>query len=218
MINYDNYGIIKNPFFPLGKANPDLHRMNPKKPSRGSTPDTVLVVDDEPDVQRQLTFILERAGLRAVTSSHAEEALEQCRRESPEVILLDLLMPGIDGYELCGMIRAEFAHVPIIVITGAKDSESCSRIMTNGANDFLSKPLQAGEVLIRVKNALQMSRLNRQLEIQKANQDQVQSELDRVTHQVEDLEVVSGEQHRREVLQQLLEGFEEEDEISSFTI
>jgi len=172
---------------------------------------TVLVVDDEPDVQRQVTLILERAGLQALTASEAGSALARCRRERPDVILLDLLMPGIDGYALCGLIRREFETIPIIVITGAKDSESCSRTMTNGSNDFLSKPLEAGEVLIRVKNALQMTRLHEQIERQNRRQERVRSELDRVTDQLRDLEVVSGEQHRKEVLEELLAGFEEDD-------
>lgn len=172
----------------------------------------VLVVDDDPGIQAVLRGILENAGNKVEVASDARKAFEVCHRSMPDVIMLDLSMPGIDGYQLCQMLRAQFPSVPIIIVTGSQDEETCARTITKGATDFLSKPINPGVVLIRVKNALQLQYLHTQLESQGAHQSQVEHELERVSGQLHEWEKTTGEAEKRRALEGLVEGFSEDDE------
>lgn len=172
----------------------------------------ILVVDDDPGIQTVLRGILENAGNTVALASNAREAFEKCHKSLPDVVMLDLSMPGIDGYQLCQMLRSQFTNLPIIIVTGSQDEETCARTITKGATDFLSKPLNPGEVLIRVKNALQLQHLHAQLENQVAQQNVVESELERVTGQLHDWEVASGEAAKRETLEGLVEELNDDDE------
>ena len=158
----------------------------------------VLVVDDDPHSQRLLSEILTRASNEVLLASNAEEALEICRNRLPDVVLLDVMMPGIDGVELCGMMRQEFAEIPIIMISGHSDEHTCSKTITKGANDFLVKPIRSGEVLIRVKNAMQVRHLQTELEHQEA-------QLEEVSHQYQEWASRSGEDSKQRKLNELLE-------------
>ena len=176
----------------------------------------VLVVDDDPGIQAVLRGILEKAGNSVEVASHAREAFEKCHRSLPDVVMLDLSMPGVDGYQLCQMLRSQFANLPIIIVTGSQDEETCARTITKGATDFLSKPLNPGEVLIRVKNALQLQHLHTQLENQVAQQTEVENELVRVSGQLHDWEIASGEAAKRETLENFVDELNEDEEDEAF--
>ncbi len=176
----------------------------------------ILVVDDDPGIQAVLRGILENAGNSVEVASHAREAFERCHRSAPDVILLDLSMPGVDGYQLCQMLRSQYPNLPIIIVTGSQDEETCARTITKGATDFLSKPLNPGEVLIRVKNALQLRHLHAQLENQVAQQTEVENELVRVSGQLHDWEVASGEAAKRETLEGFVEELNDDEEDEAF--
>ncbi len=116
----------------------------------------ILIVDDEPDVLELVGFNLRKAGFEIVTAANGAEALKQARDASPDLIVLDLMMPEIDGLEVSKLLRgdASLSDIPIIMLT-AKASES-DRILglELGADDYLTKPFSPRELLLRIKNLL----------------------------------------------------------------
>ncbi|HEY40844.1 MAG TPA: response regulator transcription factor [Dehalococcoidia bacterium] len=119
---------------------------------------TILVVDDDERTQHMLGSMLRLEGYRVITASNADEALKQFNYESPDLILLDIMMPEIDGYDLCQRIR-EFSQVPIIMLT-AKDSEQDTIDgLDVGADDYITKPFLSKELLARIRAALRRTRL-----------------------------------------------------------
>ena len=119
----------------------------------------VLVVDDEEHIRRILKFQLEKNGYNVVTAENGEEALKLVRLAAPDLILLDLMMPKIDGFEVCRQLRADFQtnQIPIIMLTAKSDLPDKIRGLQGGANDYLVKPYSNEELLLRVHNVLEWS-------------------------------------------------------------
>ena len=119
----------------------------------------ILVVDDEEHIRRILKFQLEKNGYSVVTAENGEEALNVVRRSMPDLILLDLMMPKIDGFEVCCRLRADFqtSQIPIIMLTAKSDLPDRIKGLQNGANDYLVKPYSNEELLLRVHNVLEWS-------------------------------------------------------------
>jgi PleD family two-component response regulator len=119
----------------------------------------VLVVDDEDHIRRILKFQLEKHNYRVVLAENGEIALELVRRESPDLIILDLMMPKIDGFETCRRIRQNFqtAQIPIIMLTAKSELPDKIKGLQDGANDYLIKPYSNEELLLRVRNVLEWS-------------------------------------------------------------
>jgi DNA-binding response OmpR family regulator len=114
---------------------------------------TILVVDDEPAIVDVLTYNLEKAHYRVVVARDGEEALQQTRRERPDLIILDLMLPGMDGLEVCRQIRRE-GDLPIIMLT-ARDEEIDRVVgLELGADDYVVKPFSVRELMARVKTVL----------------------------------------------------------------
>lgn len=116
----------------------------------------VLIVDDEPDTVELIAFNLRNAGYEISTASDGLEALRKARSISPELIILDLMLPEVDGLEVCKMLRAnpDTARIPILMLT-AKAAE-VDRILglELGANDYVTKPFSPRELILRVRNLL----------------------------------------------------------------
>lgn len=125
----------------------------------------VLVVDDIAENRRILTQTLESEGYRVSAAPNGEVALKIAERDVPDLILLDLLMPGINGFETCRRLKAAEAtrDVPVIFITANDELESLLEGFDVGAVDFISKPFQAREVLVRSQTHLKLSLLTRAL-------------------------------------------------------
>jgi CheY-like chemotaxis protein len=119
----------------------------------------VLVVDDEDHIRRILKFQLEKHGYRVVLAENGEVALELMRRESPDLVILDLMMPKIDGLETCQRIRKNFqtSQIPIIMLTAKSELPDKIKGLQDGANDYLIKPYSSEELLLRVRNVLDWS-------------------------------------------------------------
>ena len=119
----------------------------------------VLVVDDEDHIRRILKFQLEKHGYRVVLAENGEIALELVRREAPDLILLDLMMPRVDGFETCRRIRQNFqtSQIPIIMLTAKSELPDKIKGLQDGANDYLIKPYSNEELLLRVGNVLDWS-------------------------------------------------------------
>jgi two-component system response regulator VicR len=116
-------------------------------------PARILVVDDEPPIVDLLTYNLRRANYEVVTAGDGEEALLKARKEAPDLIILDLMLPRVDGLEVCRALRRE-RDVPIIMLT-ARDSEVDRVVgLELGADDYVVKPFSVRELMARVKNVL----------------------------------------------------------------
>ncbi len=118
-----------------------------------STERTVLIVDDEPTLRETLAESLEQDGLRVVTAADGREALERFRAERPDLILLDLMLPGLSGIEVCRIIRQE-SSVAILMLT-ARDSELDKVVgLELGADDYVTKPFSLRELQARIRALL----------------------------------------------------------------
>ena len=126
--------------------------------SRGDEPSaTVLVVDDEPRYVRWITVNLRGSGYRVLTAVDGQSALEATARERPDLVLLDVGLPVLDGLEVCRRIR-EFSTVPIIMLTARAAEADKVAGLDAGADDYLAKPFGPPELLARVRAALRRAR------------------------------------------------------------
>jgi adenylate cyclase len=138
----------------------------------------LLLVDDLPPNLRMLEGILVPQGFEILTAANGREALEQISAERPDIVLTDVLMPVMDGYELCRRLRADEATrlLPVIMITASGEQEK-SNALEAGADDFLVKPLNRPELVARVKSLLRVKRYQDQIEAQKAELAQLNESL-----------------------------------------
>jgi len=113
----------------------------------------VLVVDDEAQIVRVLRGYLEKAGFGVLTGSDGPEALRIARQERPDLILLDLMLPGMDGLDVCRALRKE-SEVPIIMLTARVEEADRLIGLELGADDYISKPFSPREVVARVRAVL----------------------------------------------------------------
>lgn len=123
--------------------------------------DKVLIVEDEPTLVDTLEYNLSRQDYEVVTAMDGREALEVARQERPDLIVLDLMLPGIDGVEICRILRQEM-NVPILMLT-ARDEEIDKIVgLEVGADDYMTKPFSMRELIARVKALLRRERLIRE--------------------------------------------------------
>jgi diguanylate cyclase (GGDEF)-like protein/PAS domain S-box-containing protein len=115
-----------------------------------------LIVDDDPTIRLVASRTLTSSGLRVVVADDAEQGLEAFHREQPDVVLMDVMMPGMDGYTAVEQLRASPSghHVPVLMLTGLDDLESINRAYDAGATDFISKPINWGVLGHRVRYIL----------------------------------------------------------------
>jgi pilus assembly protein CpaE len=117
----------------------------------------ILVVDDDPNVQRLLQYTLKQEGYEVALASDGAEGFRLWGAENPSLILLDVMLPKLDGYQVASKIRAEegtAAHVPIIMLTAEREVEQKVRGLRAGADDYLIKPFHPAELLARIKSLL----------------------------------------------------------------
>lgn len=120
----------------------------------------VLVVDDEQSIVTLLTYNLEQAGFTVVTANDGEEAIEKVATEQPAFIILDLMLPKLDGVEVCKQLRQQKVMTPILMLT-AKDDEFDKVLgLELGADDYMTKPFSPREVVARVKAILRRTQLS----------------------------------------------------------
>ena len=118
---------------------------------------TILAVEDEPRVLKLLKANLESSGYAVLTAADGEEALQTMERELPDLVLLDLMLPKMDGYAVCRRIR-EFSAVPIIMLTARSAQVDLIHGFEVGADDYLTKPFSITELLMRVQAVLRRSK------------------------------------------------------------
>jgi len=122
---------------------------------------TVLVVDDVAKNVKLLADLLSVKGYRAITAASGVEALALVESERPDLLLLDVMMPGMSGYEVCQAIRADARHamLPIVLVTALDPAQERAKGLEAGADDFLNKPVNQAELLARVKSLLRIKAL-----------------------------------------------------------
>ena len=128
-----------------------------------STGAKILVVDDDPDMRETLEMILESANYTVVTACDGEECLAQLKKEQPDLLILDLLMPRMDGFEVCKALkdprRAKYARMPIIILSSIREGVSQRRYeLETGVlldvDDYVEKPVESNVLLERVRKIL----------------------------------------------------------------
>ncbi len=118
---------------------------------------TILIVDDEPKIVRLARDYLEKNGYRVVTAGDGQSALTTARREKPDLIVLDLMLPGMDGREVCKILRRE-SDVPIIMLTALAEEVDQVTGLEIGADDYITKPFSPRALVARVRAMLRRSR------------------------------------------------------------
>jgi class 3 adenylate cyclase len=153
--------------------------MSPDQAPSGAAPATILVVDDTPANVKLLADILGAKGFHALTAASGEAGLEQLARHEVDLVLLDVMMPGLSGYDVCRRLRAEpaTALLPVVLVTSLDPHEERVKGIEAGADDFLQKPIHQAELLARVRSLLrikalqdEVKRWNAQLEQRVAEQ------------------------------------------------
>jgi adenylate cyclase len=131
-----------------------------------STPSRILVVEDDAITSDFLSRYLSAVGYHVLRAQSGEEGLRRVHQERPDLILLDIMMPGIDGFEVCRQIRADkqVAHIPILVITALAAMDERIKALEVGADDFLTKPFNVYELAARVKSLLRIKHQHDELE------------------------------------------------------
>ncbi|QJD93483.1 response regulator [Duganella dendranthematis] len=121
----------------------------------------VLVVDDVPENLAVLHDALDESGFTVLVANNGEAALLRAAEAQPHIILLDAIMPGMDGFETCRQLKANLAtrHIPVIFMTGLTEAEHVVTAFAAGGNDYVTKPLRTSEVLARIAAHLQTAKL-----------------------------------------------------------
>jgi len=156
-----------------------------------SAPARILVVDDAPANVKLLDQVLRASGFEVVTAASGREGLEKLAAAKPDLVLLDVVMPEMSGYEMCRAIRADSATVllPVVMVTALDPETERVKGIEAGADDFLSKPINQPELLARVKSLLRIRALHRQVGEQAAQLAEWNARLeDRVAEQMGQLE------------------------------
>ncbi len=175
---------------------------------------TILVVDDIPENVRLLEAVLGPHGYEVIPASSGEEALRLVEEHDPDLVLLDVVMPGMDGYAVCRSLRAnaETALLPVIMITSSIGPEKTEAIEA-GADDFIPKPFNHGELLTRVKSLLRIKRYQDEIkELNRTLEDRVESQVEALERQADELRasrariVAAADSERRRIERDLHDG------------
>jgi two-component system KDP operon response regulator KdpE len=121
--------------------------------ARASAGRRILVCDDDPRILRALRVILRDAGYEVIATETGEDALDRAAVRAPEAAILDLMLPGIDGVEVCRRLR-EWSDIPILVLSAVDEEREKIRALQTGADDYVTKPFASGELVARVEAAL----------------------------------------------------------------
>lgn len=152
--------------------------MKEKNMSKNTT-NSILIVDDNPDNLRLLLGILADKGYRVRPTANGEHAIASIEKEPPDLILLDIMMPGLSGFEVCSHLKANevTAGIPVIFISALNEISSKTQAFEAGGVDYITKPFNSSEVLARIETHLTIRNLIKDLE---AKNDQLRKALDEI--------------------------------------
>ena len=115
---------------------------------------SILVVDDDQDLAEMLGIVLNGAGIAVDLVSRGDEAVEVFRNSQPDLVLLDIMLPGLDGIEVCREIRKQSTRVPIVMLTAKSDTHDIVKGLEAGADDYMVKPFKPSELVARIRTRL----------------------------------------------------------------
>jgi len=117
------------------------------------SPKKILIVDDEVDLVETVRFPLEMEGFNVLVSYNGEDALSQARKEKPDLILLDLMLPKLDGYKVCRLLKFDerYKNIPILMLTAKTQEKDKALGMETGANEYITKPFDLDKLVEKVK-------------------------------------------------------------------
>ncbi len=121
---------------------------------------TILIADDDPQILELLRTLLELQGWKVLNAGNGQQALEIVENEQPDLIVLDIILPGIDGFEVCRRLRENHSPIPIIAVSGKLEEKDRIRCLNLGADDFITKPFDSQELVARIKAALRRPQLS----------------------------------------------------------
>jgi len=113
----------------------------------------ILVVDDEVDLVETVRFSLEMEGFQVLVSYNGEDALNQARKENPDLILLDIMLPKLDGYKVCRLLKFDerYKHIPILMLTAKTQAKDKQTGMETGADEYITKPFDIDQLMEKIK-------------------------------------------------------------------
>lgn len=116
----------------------------------------IMVVDDEPYIARVIKFKLEQEGYTVISANDGQSGLQKIKEEKPDLVLLDVMMPGLSGYEVCQKIKedADLAGIPVVILTAKGQERDREQGLTMGASDYITKPFSPNRLLELVKNMI----------------------------------------------------------------
>jgi DNA-binding response OmpR family regulator len=123
------------------------------------SPKKILVVDDEVDLVETVRFPLEMEGFDVLVSYNGEDALSQARKENPDLIILDLMLPKLDGYKVCRLLKFDerYKHIPILMLTAKTQEKDKILGKETGADEYITKPFEMDDLMEKVKKYLKIS-------------------------------------------------------------
>ena len=116
----------------------------------------ILVCDDDPNIRNIIDFGLQAEGFQVLVAADGAEALELARREAPDLVILDVMMPGSDGVEVCAALKQDEAtrHLPVLLLTARTGKQDRDRGLAAGADDYITKPFSPGRLVEKVQSVL----------------------------------------------------------------
>jgi len=159
----------------------------------GASPGCILIVDDERHNRELLEVMLKPEGFLLLSAATGEEALAIVARQPPDLILLDVMMPGMDGYEVAGRIKSDLntKNIPVILLTALDDRNAKMLGLNAGAEDFLTKPVDRAELSVRVRNLLRIKAYSDKLQGTLDAVESLNTELDRRTKEIVSAQAVA---------------------------
>lgn len=127
------------------------------------TIDTIVVAEDDDSIRKFLSILLTREGFNVKVVGQGNEVINECRTCKPDLLLLDIMMPGMDGFEVCRNIRKE-SNLPIIILTAKEDNEDKISGLILGCDDYITKPFDSTELVLRIKAVLRRVKEHSKLE------------------------------------------------------
>jgi two-component system alkaline phosphatase synthesis response regulator PhoP len=123
------------------------------------SPKKILIVDDEVDLVETVRFPLEMEGFDVLVSYNGEDALNQARKEKPDLIILDLMLPKLDGYKVCRLLKFDerYKHIPILMLTAKTQEKDKILGKETGADEYITKPFEMDYLMEKVKKYLKIS-------------------------------------------------------------
>ena len=125
----------------------------------------IMIVDDDPNIRELLRALLKNGGFDVCEAKDGRDALKMMSAENPDLAVIDLMMPNMDGYELCRMLRQYYENLPVLMLTAKSELPSKVKGFEAGADDYLTKPFEGDELLLRIRALMRRYRIEASHEI-----------------------------------------------------